>query len=60
MKKNIGGIDRIIRISLGVVLLAVGLFTQSWYGLIGLVPLLTAGINFCPLYATLGFSTAKK
>ena len=59
MKKNVGGIDRIIRVVLGVVILAAGLFTQSWWGLICLVPLLTASINFCPLYAVLGFSTSK-
>ncbi len=60
MKKNLGSVDRKIRIVAGVVLLAVGLISQSWWGLIGLVPLLTAGINFCPLYTVLGFSTIKK
>ena len=60
MKKNVGGVDRIVRIVIGVVLLAIGLITQSWWGLIGLVPLLTAGLNFCPMYTVLGFSSAKK
>jgi type IV secretory pathway TrbD component len=60
MKKNVGGADRIIRIVLGVVILAVGLITQSWWGLIGLVPLLTAGMNFCPLYTIIGINTVKK
>jgi type IV secretory pathway TrbD component len=60
MKKNVGGVDRIIRIVLGVVILAVGLITQSWWGLIGLVPLLTAGMNFCPLYTIIGINTVKK
>ena len=60
MKKNVGGIDRIVRIVLGIVIIAVGLFTQSWWGLVGLVPLLTAGMSFCPLYSVIGVSSCKK
>jgi len=60
MKKNVGGADRAIRVVLGIALLAVGLITQSWWGLIGLVPLLTAGMNFCPLYTIIGINTVKK
>jgi hypothetical protein len=60
MTKNIGSADRIVRIIIGVVIIAAGLIFQSWWGLIGLVPLLTAGLNFCPLYTVLGISTTKK
>lgn len=60
MLKNVGSADRNIRIGLGVVIIIVGVALQSWWGLIGLLPLLTAGISFCPLYAVLGMSTRKK
>jgi hypothetical protein len=60
MKANVGSIDRVLRIVLGLALLsAVFLLDDSarWFGLIGLVPLLTATIRFCPLYTVLGVST---
>ncbi len=60
MKKNIGSVDKIIRIVLGIVILAYGYVEQSWWGLIGLVPLLTAFMGFCPLYAPFKISTDKK
>lgn len=60
MLKNVGSSDRIIRVILGVAIIIVGIALQSWWGLIGLVPLLTAGLSFCPLYAVLGLSTHKK
>jgi hypothetical protein len=60
MLKNIGSADRNIRIGLGIVIIIAGILLQSWWGLIGLLPLLTAGLNFCPLYTILGISTNKK
>jgi type IV secretory pathway TrbD component len=60
MSKNVGIADRNIRIGLGIVIIIVGVVLQSWWGLIGLLPLLTAGISFCPLYSVLGMSTRKK
>lgn len=58
MKTNVGGIDRILRIVLGVVLIALTLSgTIGIWGWIGLVLLLTAAIGFCPLYTVLGFSS---
>jgi len=59
MKKNIGAIDRIIRIIVGVAIIAVGIFFQSWWGLIGVVPILTAGVGWCPPYALLGINTCR-
>jgi hypothetical protein len=55
-----GKADRYVRLLIGVVIIAVGIIYQSWWGLIGLVPLLTAGMNFCPLYTIFGMSTDKK
>ena len=60
MLKNVGSADRNIRIGLGIAIIIVGVALQSWWGLIGLLPLLTASISFCPLYAVLGTSTCKK
>lgn len=58
MKNNVGGIDRILRIVIGLVLIALTLTgTIGVWGWIGVVPLLTAGLGTCPLYSVLGFST---
>jgi hypothetical protein len=60
MTKNVGNLDRNIRLVIGIYIIALGIIYQSWWGLIGVVPLLTAGLNFCPLYSVLGMSTKKK
>ena len=65
-KTNVGGIDRIVRVVLGLVLLAMFFVypDASWryYTLIGIIPLATGLIGSCPLYSILGLSTcpAKK
>jgi hypothetical protein len=58
MKSNVGGIDRILRVVLGLALIGMAAFgvIGAW-GWIGLVPLLTAAMGYCPLYTVLGFST---
>lgn len=58
MKINVGGIDRILRIALGVVLIGLTLTGAiGLWGWIGIVPLATAAFGFCPLYTLLGFSS---
>ncbi len=58
MKKNIGRTDRTIRIVAGLLILGIGLgYFHSMWGLIGLLPLTTAFIGFCPAYPLLGMST---
>ncbi len=60
MKTNVGGIDRIARIVLGVVLIALAaLGIVGLWGYIGVVPLATGLIKFCPLYPLIGFSSDK-
>jgi hypothetical protein len=59
MKANIGGVDKPIRIIAGIVIIALGIYLRSWWGLVGILPLATALINFCPLYVPLGISTRK-
>lgn len=60
MSKNVGGIDRLARFALGMVLIAMTLtgFIGVW-GWVGLVPLLTAVFSTCPLYSLLGVRTCK-
>jgi Protein of unknown function (DUF2892) len=60
MTPNVGNIDRIARIVLGLGLLSMLIFVGSgwkWVGLIGFVPLLTALIGWCPAYGVLGIKT---
>ncbi|MFC2101466.1 DUF2892 domain-containing protein [Bacteroidota bacterium] len=60
MKKNVGNTDMWIRIILGVVVIALGIFYQSWWGVLGVIPLATAFIRWCPAYLPFGISTSKK
>lgn len=58
MTKNVGGIDKIIRIVLGLALIAATLMgALPVWGWIGIVPLATGLMGWCPPYAILGFST---
>lgn len=60
MTVNVGTIDRLVRIILGVALLALVFFgPQSLWGLIGLVPLATALLGYCPAYTLLGIKTCQ-
>ena len=51
--------DRTIRIVGGIVLLALGLVFGSWWGLVGLIPLMTGLAGWCPIYALFGFTTLR-
>lgn len=58
MTKNVGGIDRILRIVAGLVLIALAVTgTVGMWGYIGAVPLLSALIGWCPAYRLLGVNT---
>ncbi|MEK8051825.1 DUF2892 domain-containing protein [Ideonella sp. DXS22W] len=58
MKLNVGGIDRILRISAGLVLVGLAATgTVGAWGWIGVVPLLTGAVGFCPLYPLIGLNT---
>lgn len=58
MKANVGGMDRIARIVLGLVLIALAATgTVGVWGWLGLVPLATGALGWCPPYAIFGFST---
>jgi hypothetical protein len=58
MKANVGGIDRMLRIVVGLVLVALAATgTVGAWGWIGVVPLATGLFRFCPFYPLLGMST---
>lgn len=58
MKTNVGGIDRVLRILAGLVLIALAATgTVGAWGYIGIVPLLTGLVRVCPAYSILGVNT---
>jgi hypothetical protein len=62
MTKNVGGIDRILRIIVGLGLIAFALFSThelAPWGWVGVVPLGTALIGWCPAYLPFGIKTCK-
>jgi len=60
MKKNLGTLDRIIRVILGLGIITWGVMNHNWLGAIGAVPLLTALVGFCPVYCPFSISTTGK
>lgn len=60
MKSNVGGVDRILRIVIGLVLVGLAVTgTVGWWGWLGLVPLATGLIGWCPPYAIFGWNTCS-
>ena len=58
MKFNVGGGDRILRIVIGLVRTArAATGTVGWGGWLGVIPLLTGVVRFCPLYSLVGMNT---
>ena len=60
MKRNVHTVDKIIRIIVGLILLSLCILgPKSWWGLLGLIPLITGIIGNCPIYSIFGFSTCS-
>lgn len=59
MKVNVGSTDRMLRIVAGVIIIALGFYYQSLWGVIGLIPLLTGLFRSCVLYSMLGINTCQ-
>ncbi len=58
MKTNAGSLDRILRVAVGLVLIALAATgTVGLWGWIGVVPLATGLFGFCPAYTLLGINT---
>ena len=61
MKRNVGNLDRIIRIAIGLVLAGLALTGSiGWWGYLGIIPLLAGVVGNCPVYTLLGISTCKR
>lgn len=59
MQANVGSADRMVRIVLGLAIIVVGIVLKSWWGAIGLLPILTGVLRCCPAYMPFGLSTCK-
>lgn len=59
MKYNIGKADYVVRITLGITIVAGGLYLNSWWGLIAIAPLATVFTGVCPLYSFFGINTRR-
>jgi Protein of unknown function (DUF2892) len=60
MKTNIGNAERIIRIVIGIAVLSLALFgPRAQWAYLGIFPILTGVIGWCPPYALLGISTVR-
>jgi hypothetical protein len=60
MTANVGGIDRILRIVVGIAVLSLFFVLEGnarYWGLLGIVPILTGTFRFCPAYLPFGIST---
>ena len=57
MQHNVGGIDQVVRIIVGLAMIAAGLYFKSWRGVIGIAPLLTATLRWCPAYVPFGIKS---
>lgn len=61
MHANVGGIDRVLRIVVGLALISlVFVGPQSLWGLVGIVPILTGLVRFCPVYPLFGINTCPR
>ncbi|MFM9816576.1 UNVERIFIED_CONTAM: DUF2892 domain-containing protein [Spiribacter pallidus] len=58
LKTNVGAVDRVIRAAVGLVLIALAVFGQGMtWGWVGVIPLATALVSYCPAYSLLGMNT---
>jgi len=60
MKANMGKADKTFRVTVGTIIIALGVYFQSWWGAIGIIPIFTSLISWCPLYAPFNLSTILK
>jgi hypothetical protein len=59
MKSNLGNLDKSVRLALGLIIAALGIYFESWWGLLAIIPLATALISFCPLYKIFRLSSCS-
>jgi hypothetical protein len=59
MKRNVGRTEQVVRIVLGLGIILLGFYYRSWWGAIGLAPIITGLIRYCPISAAFGISTYR-
>ncbi len=59
MTPNVGGFDRTFRIVVGLAVIGAGVYFKSWWGALGVIPLLTGTLRICPVYLPFGTSTCE-
>lgn len=59
MKENVGSMDQYIRYAAGLAILSAGVAYESMWGLLGILPIMTALLAWCPPYALLGIMIKK-
>jgi uncharacterized membrane protein HdeD (DUF308 family) len=64
LKTNVGTVDRVLRVVVGLALIAAFFFLPAqsgwhWLYLIGIVPLVSGLLAYCPVYSALGYSTCR-
>lgn len=57
MKCNVGKTDRLLRIIAGLAIVLGGIYFQSWWGAIGIIPIITGLLRWCPAYVPFGIQT---
>ena len=59
MRCNLSKTDRIFRVIIGFIVIEAGVYFEAWWGIIGIVQILTAAIGWCPFYAPFKASTSR-
>ncbi len=62
MQQNVGNIDRVVRVVIGLGLLSLFFVLEGnarWLGFVGFIPLLTSAVSWCPAYAVFGVDTRE-
>jgi hypothetical protein len=59
LKKNVGYTDSIIRVLIGTFMIAAGLWFDSWWGFLGIIPIISGGVSFCPVYRWMNYETTR-
>jgi hypothetical protein len=60
VNKNMGKIDKSVRMVLGLIIIGGGIYYNSWWGAVGIIPLFTSIVSWCPAYLPFGISTISK
>jgi len=60
MQCNVSRPEQIIRVSTGVAIVVAGVMFHSWWGIVGLIPLATGLVRWCPIYQALGLRPGAK